>query len=221
MKALSSELPKHLTEVAGKPFLHFLLGEVAAFGYERVIVVIGHRADQMRAFLEDQPGHYIVLEQSMDGKYGTATVVEVAAAAVGDEPFVFLNGDALVTPDAFEAVSVDDGFAHIVGMPHERPEQYGVLSVQDGFLQEVVEKPSNPPGDLVNLGIYSFPPSVFSIVSVLEPSPRGEYELTDAVNELAAERQVKVHRLAGEWVDLGQPEDVPLVEDFIHRHNLV
>jgi len=144
------------------------------------------------------------------------------AEEVGNNSFVFINGDALMTSDVLQSVQVDDGLSHIVGLRHPEPQYYGVLSVDDdGLLKKVVEKPQEPLGNLINIGVYSFQPDIFSAVKTLAPSPRGEYELTDAINILAAQQRVRVHEFEGDWVDLGRPEDVPLVESFLHRHNLV
>ncbi len=224
MKNLSSGRPKHLIPVAGKPFFGYLLKLVDQIGFDHVIVVVGYRADMMRAFLETQPYNITIVDQAeqVGDKYGTAAVVEAVEKEVKDEPFVFMNGDVLKTPNAIEALMEDDGFTRLVGTHHEDPTHYGVLDIDvDGMLQEIIEKPKAPICNVINLGIYSFQPSIFDIVKQLTPSERGEYEITDAINILAREGKVKVKQLQGEWVDFGKPEDIMAVEAFLIKQDLV
>lgn len=223
MKHLSENRPKHLVMVAGKPFLHYVLQSVRSAGFERIIVVVGYQANMVRDFLAGQPFEVEVVDQyeKVGDKVGTASVVEAVEEAVGGEPFVSVNGDTLYTPEVFTRLRQDDGITRLVGVHYPDPTHYGVLDVAaDGQLRRIVEKPKEPISNYINLGMYSFQPAIFEVVKRVELSPRGEFEIVDALNLLAAQERVQVEQLQLDWVDLGKPEDIPAVEQFILQHHL-
>ncbi|MFH1425900.1 MAG: sugar phosphate nucleotidyltransferase [Candidatus Kerfeldbacteria bacterium] len=224
MKHLSDEQPKHLIHVAGKPFLHFLLKLVDQVGFRHIIVVAGYYADIMKKFLDSEPYDITMVNQSErePNHYGTAMVVKAVEPELKGRPFVLINGDSLYTPEVLRSIREDDGFSHIVGTYHEDPTHYGVLDMgKDAFLKGIIEKPREPVSNLINLGVYVFQPEVFDVVRNVHESPRGEYEIVDAVNMMAADGKIKVQRMAGEWVDFGKPEDIPEVERFLINNKLV
>lgn len=223
MEHLAQNKPKHLISVAGKPFFHHLLKMVDAAGFKKIVVVIGHMAEQMEAFLEQQPYDITIVNQNEyeSDRYGTAIVVEAVQDAVGNNPFVFINGDSLYTPEVLQAVMHNDGMNRIVGTHHPDPKHYGVLESEEGMLlKRVVEKPDEPICNVINLGIYTFQPAVFDAIKKVELSQRGEYEIVDAINVLAQDKQVEIEQLQGEWVDFGRPTDVPKVEEFLRRYSV-
>ncbi len=224
MEHLSKEQPKHLVKVAGKPFLHYVLQQADRVGCKKMVVVVGYMADMVREFLAEQPYDIVVVDQNevLGDKYGTAAVIEAVEQEVGDQPFVVQNGDSLYSKSVFESVMVDDGMNRVVGTHHPDPQHYGVIEAgTDGLLVRIVEKPKEPMCNVINLGIYLFQPEIFSAVKQVEKSPRGEYEVIDAINTLADEKKVKVEQLIGEWVDLGTPEDIHTVEKFLVKHHYI
>lgn len=223
MQQLSENKPKHLVSVGGAPFISHVLSAVHQAGFERIIVVVGYHAEQMEAYVTGLPLDITVVNQSAYSadRYGTAIVVEAVEEAVGHEPFVFINGDDLYTPSVLEAAGQDDGLHHIYGMHHPDPTHYGVLNYDaDSFLLDIEEKPQEPVSNVINLGLYTFQSDIFPAVHALEPSARGEYEITDAISALAQERRVKVELLDGQWAALNTPEDIKTVEQFLSAHLL-
>jgi bifunctional UDP-N-acetylglucosamine pyrophosphorylase/glucosamine-1-phosphate N-acetyltransferase len=223
LQALAPGLPKHLLPVLGKPLLHYTLKLVRRVGFERVIVVVGYQADHMEKFFSAEAADVqLVNQQEVVGdRYGTAAVVEAVGPVVQDQPFVFMNGDSLYADNVLQTLMVDDGYHHLVGAYHNEPSHYGVIEADtDQFLIRITEKPAQPVSNIINLGIYTFQPEIFSAVKRVRVSERGEYEVTDALNALAEQRRVKFHQLEGDWVDLGRPEDLPEVERFITANGL-
>lgn len=225
MKHLAENRPKHLIPVCGKPFLHYVLEYAARVGFERIIVVVGHMQDQMRAFLETQTEYPITVvdqNEQVGDKYGSAAVVEAVEHAVGNEPFVFINGDNLYTDEMLRVVAQSDEFHRVVGMHHENPSLYGVIEAGRGMLLErIVEKPEEPKCDVINLGVYAFQSEIFDYVKKLQLSARNEYEIIDAINMLAVESKVKVVQVGSEdWLDFGKPSDVITVEQYLRDHGL-
>jgi len=226
MRQLRADTPKHLLEVAGKPFLEHVLDRVRTAGYERIILVVGHYAEQVAAFARTLPYEVELVNQfeqfDPEERYGTAVAVQsvaetLAANGEGDTDFVFMNGDNLFDPEDLTLLGgTREGAQIISGMEHGDPARFGVLELtEDGDLLHIVEKPEHPKSNLVNIGLYRFTQEVFDVLPKLERSPRGEYELTDAVNVLAKTMGVRIHRLQGSWHDFGRPEDIPEVEKFI------
>jgi dTDP-glucose pyrophosphorylase len=130
-----------------------------------------------------------------------------------------VNGDNLYSPNDIRALLIEDEFTYVAGLKHEHPERYGVLVTQpDGRLARIVEKPTEYVGDLINTSLYKFTSNVFPIVKGLERSPRGEFEITDAVSALASQGQVRVHMLRDYWKDFGRPEDIEVMEEFLKSH---
>jgi bifunctional UDP-N-acetylglucosamine pyrophosphorylase/glucosamine-1-phosphate N-acetyltransferase len=224
MGELTKDRPKHLIPVAGRPFVTHVLAVVRAAGYTDITVVAGYFADQLAAFVKTLPFPVRIVDQFAqfgEDRYGTAIAVQAAKTAVGERPFVFMNGDNLYTALDVRAVGEGTGTA-IVGMPHDRPSAYGVLVVRaDETLERIEEKPETPPSNLINVGLYRFAPDIFPLIERLAPSPRGEYELTDAINAIARRELVRVLRLQGDWMDFGKPEDIGRMETYLKTHGSV
>ena len=223
MRELASDRPKHLIPVLGRPFISHLLERLSAAGITRMVLVIGHLKDSWSDFLRSQPYDLTIVDQfeSLGEKYGTACPVEAAESAIGQESFLAVNGDNLYSADDLKNLLVDDGYSYVAGLTHDHPERYGVLVTKpDGRLERIAEKPTEYLGDLINTGLYKFTPEVFPIVKGLTLSPRNEYEITDAVSQLAAQDKVRVYHLQHYWRDFGRPEDVSEMEDFLRGQQI-
>ncbi len=143
---------------------------------------------------------------------GTGRVVDLARNFAGDSPFVLSYGDILVE---------QANYKRLLDLPHDVE---GIVSVTRGedvskggavFLNERMElvdlreksKPGEATSPWYNAGIYTFRPSIFEFTGKLKPSPRGEYELTDAIRDLAQSgKKVKALELSGQWTDVRDPE---------------
>jgi glucose-1-phosphate thymidylyltransferase len=89
------------------------------------------------------------------------------------------------------------------------PEHYGVAELDGERIVRLVEKPKDPPSDLALVGVYMFTPSVFEAAKSIEPSPRGELEITDTIQRLIdTGHTVEQHRVKGWWKDTGQLADM-------------
>ncbi len=89
----------------------------------------------------------------------------------------------------------------------------------DGFLKEIVEKPKKYIGNLINTGIYKFTPEVYSKLSKIKKSTRGEYEITDVITLLAKDKKVKVVKIDNKWLDFGNPGDIIKCSKFLKNGN--
>jgi dTDP-glucose pyrophosphorylase len=139
-------------------------------------------------------------------------VVELARDFAGADPFVLSYGDILVNPVNYRRLTApsEDQEAFICVKRNEDVSKGGAVFLNDRFeLTDLREKPKpgEPTSPWYNAGIYTFRPSIFTFTARLEPSPRGEYELTDAIRSLAQSgRKVQAIELEGDWADVRDPE---------------
>jgi L-threonylcarbamoyladenylate synthase len=112
-------------------------------------------------------------------------------------------------------MNIEGKYNYVAGVYHKNPEKYGVLVENNGFLKKVVEKPKEFVGNLINTGLYKFTPEIFSKLPKIKKSPRGEYEITDAINLLAKEKKVKIQKIKDFWLDFGNPADIIKISYFL------
>jgi len=143
---------------------------------------------------------------------GTGRVVALARDFAGNDPFLLSYGDILVAQENYRHIcaAIDDAEAVISVKRSDDVSQGGAVFVNDKFeLTDLREKPKpgEPTSPWYNAGIYAFRRSIFDYIAKLEPSPRGEYELTDAIRNLAISGNlVRAIEIAGDWADVRDPE---------------
>lgn len=223
MLELSENKSKHLIEVQKKPFLAYLLDNILKAGYEEIILVVGYREDMIRKFLEDYEFKGIKVVNQFDilgpkeKEYGTACPIKCVKDLIKNENFISLVGDNFYTVEDLKLMNIDDNYNYVAGVENAHPEKFGVL-IEDGgdFLDRIIEKPKEFAGNLINTSLYKFTPEIFEKVFEIEKSPRGEYEITDAISLLAKEKKVKVKKMNDFWMDFGRPEDVEKLSKFLN-----
>jgi dTDP-glucose pyrophosphorylase len=213
MRELTNELPKPMIEVRGKPVLHHMVEGLRATGVRDFLIIVGYRADSVQNFFGDGSRYNVQIQyETLVVRDGTGRVVDLARNFAGDSPFVLNYGDILVDPANYKRL-VDlprDAEAIISVTRGEDVSKGGAVFLNDRMeLVDLREKPK--PGQATspwyNAGLYAFRPSIFDFTAKLKPSPRGEYELTDAVRALAQSgKKVKALELSGEWADVRDPE---------------
>ncbi|MEQ1860118.1 MAG: sugar phosphate nucleotidyltransferase [Chthoniobacteraceae bacterium] len=213
MKDLTDELPKPMLVVRGRPILEHIVEGLRDAGIRRVLLVVGYREDVVRGHFGDGVAHGVAIEYvTQVVQDGTGRVVELAKAFVGSEPFILSYGDILIHAENYRRL-VDLGEAEgIISVKHNPGEiaKGGAIFVDANFtVTDVREKPGEgePTSPWYNAGVYSFRPSIFTHTATIEKSPRGEYELTDAIRALAqATGKVRALELSGDWADVRDPQ---------------
>ena len=227
MRELTNELPKPMLIVEGKPILQHILEGVAATGIREIFIVTGFRADVVEQHFANGSKWGVEISYGRQMvQDGTGKAPEVAREFVGKEDFLLTYGDILVKPETYQQMLrrfKEGEFSGLVTVtPGEDVTKGGLNFFDDAFcLTRLVEKPSEGqleelrregllrPGESVwyNAGIYLFRPVLFDFTARLQKSPRGEYELTDALNALvAAGHRIAGMAIAGRWVDVRDPE---------------
>jgi len=213
IREYSENVPKPMIEVRGKPVLQHIMEGLRDAGIRQFIVVVGYRADAVRNFFGDGSRHNIAIQYATQTvQDGTGRVVDLARDFVGDFPFILSYGDILVDPVNYKRVAdlPDNVEAVITVTRGEDVRKGGAVFVNERMqLVDLREKakPGQATSPWYNAGIYAFRPSIFDFTAKLKPSPRGEYELTDAIRDLAQSgRKVQALELTGEWADVRDPE---------------
>lgn len=213
MRELTNELPKPMIPVRGKPILLHIVEGLRAAGVTHIQIVVGWRAEVVTEFFGDGAKFGVAVEYvTQVVQDGTGRVVELAKEFVGADPFILSYGDILIDPSNYARLAALGDAEALVSVKHNPGEvsKGGAVFVNERFeLTDLREKPQpgEPTSPWYNAGVYSFRPSIFEFTAKLEKSPRGEYELTDAVRALAQSgHRVPALELTGDWADVRDPE---------------
>ena len=217
MRELTAELPKPMIEVRGKPVLQHIVEGLRDAGIRDCLLVVGYRADVVQNFFGDGSHYNLAIQyKTQTVQDGTGRVVELARDFITDCPFILAYGDILVDPTNYGRLAnfSDDVDAMLTVTRGEDVSKGGAVFVNDQMavvdIREKSDKWSGLSQDAIpfyNAGLYAFRPSIFDFTATLKPSSRGEYELTDAIRDLAQSgKKVKALQLTGEWADVRDPE---------------
>lgn len=201
LRPYTNATPKPLLHVQGRPILDWIIGALPPV--DRLVVVVNYLAEQIEDYLAKQSHvrNWAAVRQAEPR--GTGDALMSCKGEVTADRVMVLNGDDLIgRSDLARLAEVPVG---ILTHPVSEPESYGVVfRNEDGTLQRIVEKPKGlTPPQLANIGGYVFPRSAFELTLPL--SPRGEYEITDAVAQLAATGPFHVVA-ADYWLPIGTVE---------------
>ncbi|MFC7047249.1 bifunctional sugar-1-phosphate nucleotidylyltransferase/acetyltransferase [Halobacteriaceae archaeon GCM10025711] len=206
MGPLTATRPKPMLPVADRPLLGHTLAAAAAAGASRFVVVVGYEADAVRAAFGDEYAGVPVEYATQTDQRGTADALRAANPHLSDDPFVVLNGDGL-----YDRAGLADLYERVPAVGSyrvENPSAFGVFRTDeaDSRVAGVVEKPADPPSNLVNAGAYAFPAAARDWLDVGE-SERGERELTDVLQRCVDEFDVRPVAF-DRWLDVGRPWDL-------------
>lgn len=213
MGQLTRDVPKPMIEVRGKPVLQHIVEGLRGAGVREFLIVVGYHANAICEHFGDGPRFNIDIKYATQVvQDGTGRVVDLARDFTENLPFVLGYGDILVEPRNYKRiVDLDDDVEAIVSVKRDEDvSKGGAVFVNERM--ELVDlrekpKPGEPTSPWYNAGLYAFRPSIFEFTSKLQPSPRGEYELTDAIRDLARSgKKVQALELHGEWADVRDPE---------------
>jgi len=213
MRELTAEVPKPMIKVRGKPVLQHIVQGLRNSGIGDLLLVVGYRADAVREFFSDGSRYNVAIQYATQTvQDGTGRVVNLARDFAGNRPFILAYGDILIDPMNYRRVAdLPDGVEAILTVTRGEDVSKGGAVFVNGQMELVdlreKPKPGEPTSPWYNAGLYAFRPSIFEFTPKLKPSPRGEYELTDAIRDVARSgKKVKVLELTGEWADVRDPE---------------
>lgn len=214
--ALTANCPKPMLSIHGVPMLERIMATIAReVGITEFVLVTGYRA----AVIEDYFGdgtrwHWQVEYVHQDPPRGLGDAMNHSAALLSDAPFMMTYGDIILDPANYARFVAEYQQHHkpLVGLNWVADPCRGaaVYLAADGHITRIVEKPA--PGTAAihwnNAGLFIFSPVIFAYTARLQPSPRGELELPDAITAMIADgHSVCGLELTGLWRDVGTPED--------------
>ncbi len=217
MGELTEDLPKPMLPIDGKPMLQYVLEHLSKAGVEQVALVVGYRRDAIIEHFRDFPLAITFLTQEVPN--GTASAAALAREFAGADPFVLTFGDILCAPSEYTGMAdrMLPDIDGVIGVKWVDDPWRGaaVYTDEHRILTRIVEKPA-PGSSTTNwnsAGLYLFRDTVFPELAAVPLSPRGEYELTSAVQALIAKgRRLALHDVRSDWRDVGTPEDLSAIQ---------
>ena len=230
LRPITHTSAKQLVPVANKPILFYGIEDLADAGITEIGIIIGQTGDEIREAVGDGSRWGVeVTYIPQDEPLGLAHCVVIARDFLGDDDFVMYLGDNLLRQGVREFVErfeaerdearsprldeeVAQPAAQILLAKVPDPQRFGVAEIDaQGHVVALVEKPDDPVSDLALVGVYLFDATIHEAVDAIEPSERGELEITDAIQWLIDDgRRVRHEVLEGWWKDTGKLD--PLLE---------
>jgi glucose-1-phosphate thymidylyltransferase len=204
---------KQLVPLANKPVLFYGIEQLVAAGVSDLAIVLGDTGSQVREAVGDGSrfgAHINYIEQ--EAPLGIAHGVKIAREFIADSAFVLYLGDNFLRGgieryvERFRSACPN---SLLLLCPVENPQSMGVAELDGQRVVRVVEKPADPPSDLAIVGIYFFEPQVLDAIERIQPSARGELEITDTIQRLIDDGlDVRGEVVAERWIDTGKHDDL-------------
>ena len=221
LRPITHTSAKQLVPVANKPIMFYGIEAMVAAGIREIGIVVGDtKAEVMETVGDGSRWGVSITYLPQDAPRGLAHGVVIAREFLGDDDFVMYLGDNLLEQDLVAFVrQFEDArreptppSAQILLKKVPDPQRFGVAVLNaEGDVVRLVEKPVDPPSDLALVGVYLFDRTIHDAVAAIEPSPRGELEITDAIQWLVDHGgRVRAEQLDGWWIDTGKL--TPLLE---------
>jgi glucose-1-phosphate thymidylyltransferase len=205
---------KQLVPVANKPILFYGLEQIRDAGVSEVGIIVGDTHAEIEAAVGD--GSALGIRATyirQDEPLGLAHAMLTAAAFLGEDDFVMFLGDNLIEGGITEVVGAferDRPAAQLLLKRVPDPQRFGIAVLNDdGGIVRLVEKPEDPPSDLALVGVYLFTSAILDAARRIEPSWRGELEITDAIQQLIDDgATVRASEVHGWWLDTGKKDEL-------------
>jgi glucose-1-phosphate thymidylyltransferase len=212
---------KHLLPVYDQPMIHYPIRTLLNAGIDDIMIVTGGR--KSGDFLELLGnGKEFGLEHLnytyQEGEGGIAEALGLAEHWAQGAPLCVILGDNLIEKNIAKAVAdfkAQARGAKIMLKEVHDPERFGVATLEGDHVVGIVEKPSDPKSNLAVIGIYMYDERVWNVIHDLEPSDRGELEITDVNNWYIRDGSMSYEVLEGWWTDAGTFESLYLASSLV------
>lgn len=213
LRPITWTINKHLIPLANKPMLWHVITKIVEAGIKDIYVNVNPGEQEvMREALGDGEawGAHITYVEQRGGARGVAHVVANAEEHLRGDKFLFFLGDNIILGSLrpfVERFLREDLDCLLAFSRVKDPQRFGVPEFrEDGTLKRVVEKPVQPPSDFAVTGIYFYNERFFEAYQNIQPSARGEYEITDVNTWFIDHGRVGYEEITGWWKDTGTPE---------------
>jgi len=227
LRPLTEDKPKGMVEVDGQPILTHCLEQLAELGTDEFILVVGYMKEEIIDYYGDSfEGIPITYTHQREQK-GLAHALLTVEDHIDDD-FMLMLGDNIFSANLRDVIRrqqedrADAAFL-VEEVPWEEADRYGVCETNPyGEITDVVEKPDEPNSNLVMTGFYTFSPAIFSACRLVQPSNRGEYEISEAIDLLIRSgRTIDAIPIDGWRIDVGYPEDRETAEERLRSQGTV
>jgi len=213
LRPLTEDKPKALVDVDGQPILSHCFDRLIELDAEELLVVVGYKKERIIDHYGDAYRGVPITYTHQREQRGLAHALLCVEEHIDDD-FMLMLGDNVFEANLADVVDrqrearADAAFL-VEEVPWEEASRYGVCDTNKyGEITDVVEKPDDPPSNLVMTGFYTFSPAIFHACHLVQPSDRGEYEISDAIDLLIQSgRTIDAVGLEGWRIDVGYPED--------------
>jgi len=200
--------PKTLLPVANYPVLHYCIHKLLEIGIHEIGIVINPAQTQIMEYVGDGSQYQATITFIEQPKpLGIAHAVLLSRSFIQDSPFLLLLGDNLLMDSLHtlhRSFTQPGAEGALLLSEVDRPQDYGIAEIVKGKLRSVEEKPKEPKSNLAVIGAYGFRSSIFSAIEHLQPSARGEYEITDAIQALLDQEHHIAHAVTDHmYTDVG------------------
>lgn len=195
MKPLTEDTPKPLLPVAGKPIIQHNI-DLVEDHVDEIIVVAGYKIEQFQEYFSDTQVKIVEQKEALGTAHAALQVKEYIR-----ESAVIMNGDDVYGEKIQEVV---ENMNSVLASKAKKPSNYGVYNENNGEIEGLVEKPDQPPSELVNTGCFSVEENFFEILEEVDESERGEYEITDALKQYIEDNRVEIVE-AERWIPCSYP----------------
>lgn len=211
---------KHLLPVGNKPMIYYPIEKLTGAGIEEILIVTGteHMGDVVNLLGSGKDFGCRFTYKVQDEAGGIAQALGLAENFCGSEPMTVILGDNIFETGLSKALANYDGSgAQILIKQVEDPERFGVAELEGDRIIGIEEKPDRPKSEFAVTGIYMYDAQVFDLIRNLEPSDRGELEITDVNNHYIENGAMKYSILDGWWTDAGTPESYKIANNLAHK----
>ncbi len=210
---ITKTIPKPLFPIAGRHLLCHIL-DALENSVNRVIIVIGYKADQIRQTIEAMNYPFEIAWIIQHEQKGTGHALQICRDQIKSSRIFMMYGDIFTNPQTIKSIinqsrEINEKNGLFAAKKVEKPEKYGGLEIENDLLVSIHEKDPNPPSKYINPGIMILPFSIFDSLATTPKSIRGEIEITDSINKLVNQGvQLHIHYIEDYWVDTGHPWDL-------------
>ncbi len=209
---------KHLLPIGDKPMIYHPIEKLTQVGIEEILIVTGteHMGDVVNLLGSGKDFGCRFTYKVQDEAGGIAQALGLAENFAGDEPVVVILGDNIFESSLQKAVDNYDGTgAQILIKEVPDPKRYGVAELDGEEVLSIEEKPEVPKSNYAVTGVYFYDSKVFDCIQNLEPSGRGELEITDVNNFYIQKGEMKSSVMEGWWTDAGTPESYRIANELV------
>jgi len=209
---------KHLLPIGNKPMIYYPIEKLTDAGIDEILIVTGteHMGDVVNLLGSGKEFGCRFTYKVQDEAGGIAQALGLAENFVGDDSMTVILGDNIFQTSLKKAQESYSGSgAQILLKEVTDPERFGVAEVDGDKIIGIEEKPDHPKSNLAVTGVYMYDARVFDYIRELEPSGRGELEITDVNNRYIKEGKMRFSVMEGWWTDAGTPASYKRANELV------